>query len=217
MTSRLGFSGLFQSFSLEHRVFSCSHCWETQPVCFWTCPLRFHLNDFIRFWQLSADADKHLGLSSLLPKANMEFIPKPVCPAALLPQIFSNSKTVWQGLWWRRWMHRDEDKWWTERDGTWTHYLPQLEDNSSIPNCSHCAEYHLSPPGLNNFHEATPKPLLKYEQWASQLSLVFVRFSFFLLWDLSAQCTLLPPKSTDISPAGNKHWYLCNFRCLWLC
>ena len=69
------------------------HCLGTTVCSFVTCPLCYCLNCNIRFWQLSADADKHLGFSLLLPIATMEFIPGTICPAVLLAQDFGSNKT----------------------------------------------------------------------------------------------------------------------------
>lgn len=72
--------------------FPCSRCLRNMACYFLTCPLYYYLNDYIRFWQLSADVDRHLGLGLLLPKATMEFIPRLICPAVLLTQAFCSSK-----------------------------------------------------------------------------------------------------------------------------
>lgn len=97
--------------------FPCSHCLRNMACYFLACPLYYCLNDYIRFWQLSADADRHLGLSVLLPRATMEFIPRPICPAVLLAQAFCSSKNGRErqsergkrvSEWWKEKTERDD-------------------------------------------------------------------------------------------------------------
>lgn len=58
------------------RWFPHSRCLRNINCYFLTCPHCYYLNDYIRFWQLSADADRHLCLTCFLPKTIMDIHPK---------------------------------------------------------------------------------------------------------------------------------------------
>lgn len=119
-------------------------------------------------------ADRHLGLSFSLPRATLEFIPRPICPAVLLAQAFSTVKkkkkkrlreTVWDREE-RKWTIEEEDR---GRHGQMMNRVSQIElkrekhafilflffcqSNLTLSHCTHHREYHLAPlaaPYLDN-------------------------------------------------------------------
>lgn len=56
--------------------FPWSHCLRNMACYFLACSLYYYLNDYIRFRQLSADADRHLGLQFAAAKSHHGIHPK---------------------------------------------------------------------------------------------------------------------------------------------
>ena len=114
------------------------------------------------------------AFSSLLPRATMEFIPRPICPAVLLAQAVHSSKdsrerererereTDWDwervSEWWKEKTERDRGRWWTEWDRdlvkegkNWKTPIRTVlfcffcDGNPVLSNHRHHRKYHLAP------------------------------------------------------------------------
>lgn len=75
--------------------FPCIHCLRNTACYLLNCPLYYYLSDFIRFWHLSVDAERHLGLQLVAARSHHGIHPKAYLSSCFVCSGLRSSKK-WQ-------------------------------------------------------------------------------------------------------------------------
>lgn len=99
----------------NYECFLCMHCLRNAACYVLNCPLYYYLSDFIRFWHLSADAERHLGLQLVAARSHPGIHPEAYLSSCFVCSGLCNSKKMAEGK--TKWA-KEKSKWVMEENRT---------------------------------------------------------------------------------------------------